>query len=331
MNIDKTDLRKVDLNLLVAFQVLVREKSVSRAAERLFLGQPAMSGALARLREIMQDEILVRTGRGMEPTAKALALYEQLAPALESIRTTLFARPVFDPATQSRTFHLGMRDWVESWLMPALLERIQTAAPQVRIAVRASDAQQGARMLDSDEMDLGVSVFPDGPAWQRREQLAAMGYRCVYDGKRLGLRSRLTLEQYLAHPHLVTPTQSDFRGPVDDELIGSSKRRNVIYATSRFAALPLILRRAAVIATVPEQSARQWADVFGLTSSPVPVRIAPFAISMIWHAKRDSDAGLQWLRAVVRDVVTSEMSNMSKADASKAGTPARNRRRRASL
>ena len=317
------DFRKLDLNLLVAFQVLVREKSVSRAAERLFLGQPAMSGALARLRDILEDQILVRTGRGMEPTTKALALYAQLTPALESIRTTLFEQPAFDPTTQSRTFHLGMRDWVETWLMPGLMARVQQAAPRVRIAVRASDAQLGARMLENDEMDLGISVFPDGPTWLRREQLAAMGYRCVYDGKRLGLRSPLTLEQYLAHPHLVTPMQTDFSGPIDDELVGRSKRRTLIYATARFAALPLILRRAAAIATVPDQAARQWADVFGLTSSPVPVRIAPFAISMIWHAKRDGDAGLDWLRAIVRDVVTREMNEVSRETA-----PIRKRRGR---
>lgn len=331
MTISENDFRKLDLNLLVAFQVLVREKSVSRAAERLFLGQPAMSGVLARLRETLQDQILVRSGRGMEPTAKALAVYAQLAPALESIRATLFEQPAFDPATQSRTFHLGMRDWVESWLMPGLIARVQQAAPRVRIAVRASDARLGARMLENEEMDLGVSVFPDGPSWQRREQLALMGYRCVYDRERLGLpagRRRgapapLTLEQYLAHPHLVTPTQTEFRGAVDDELVGRSKRRTVIYTTPRFAALPLILRRAAVIATVPEQAAQQWAEAFGLTSSPVPVRIAPFAISMIWHAKREGDAGLQWLRGVVRSVVESEMSGMPAK-----GAPAGKRRKR---
>jgi len=321
MAISENDFRKLDLNLLVAFQVLVREKSVSRAAERLFLGQPAMSGTLARLREVLQDDILVRTGRGMEPTTKALALYAQLTPALESIRATLLEQPAFDPATQSRTFHLGMRDWVETWLMPELMARVQLAAPRVRIAVRASDAHLGARMLQNEEMDLGVSVFSDGPPWQRREQLAAMGYRCVYDGHRLGLRSPLTLEEYLTHPHLVTPAQGNFRGPVDDELVGRGKRRTIIYTTSRFAALPLILRRAAVIATVPEHSAQQWADVFGLTSSPVPVRIAPFAISMIWHAKREGDAGLQWLRSVVRSVVESEMSKQT--------VPARKRRKRA--
>jgi DNA-binding transcriptional LysR family regulator len=324
MTITENDFRRLDLNLLVAFQVLVREKSVSRAAERLFLGQPAMSGTLARLRDVFQDEILVRTGRGMEPTTKALTLYAQLTPALESIRAAIFEQPAFDPATQSRTFHLGMRDWVESWLMPELMARVQQAAPGVRIAVRASDAQLGARMLENEEMDLGVSVFPDGPSWQRREQLAAMGYRCVYDGNRLGIRSPLTLEEYLSHPHLVTPTQTDFRGAVDDELVGRGKRRTVIYTTSRFAALPLILRRADVIATVPEQSAQQWAEVFGLTSSPVPVRIAPSAISMIWHAKRDGDAGLQWLCGVVRAIVESEMSEISKQAA-----PAKQRRRRA--
>lgn len=311
MIIDKNDFRRIDLNLLVAFQMLVREKSVSRAAERLLLGQPAMSAVLARLREVFQDEVLVRTGRGMEPTTKALALYARLTPALESIRTTLFEQPAFDPATQSRTFHLGMRDWVEIWLMPELMARVRQIAPRVQIAVRASDAQLGAPMLQNEEMDLGVSVFPDGPSWQRRERLAAMDYRCVYDGNRLGIGSPLTLEQYLAHPHLVTPTQANFRGKVDDELASRDRRRTVIYTTSRFAALPLILRRAAVIATVPEQSARQWVEVFGLISSPVPVRIAPFAISMVWHAKRDGDAGLQWLRGVVRDVVETEMSEIS--------------------
>jgi LysR family transcriptional activator of mexEF-oprN operon len=103
MTIGENDFRRLDLNLLVAFQVLVREKSVSRAAERMFLGQPAMSGALARLRDVFRDEILVRTGRGMEPTAKALAIYAQLTPALESIRATLFEQPAFDPATPRST------------------------------------------------------------------------------------------------------------------------------------------------------------------------------------------------------------------------------------
>jgi DNA-binding transcriptional LysR family regulator len=321
MTISESDFRKLDLNLLRAFQALVREKSVSRAAERLFLGQPAMSGALARLRDIFHDEILVRTGRGMEPTTKALALYSQLTPAMESIRTTLLEQPVFDPATQFRTFHLGMRDWVETWLMPELMARVQQVAPWVRIAVRASDARLGPGMLENEEMDLGVSVFADGPPWQRREQLGEMGYRCVYDGKRLGIGSPLTLEEYLAHPHLVTPTQTDFRGAVDDELVGHSKRRKVIYATSRFAALPLILRRTDVIATVPDQSARQWTEMFGLTSSAVPLRIAPFAISMIWHVKCEGDAGLQWLRGIVRDVVASEMGEITR--------PAKKRRGRA--
>ncbi|HEX4328908.1 MAG TPA: LysR family transcriptional regulator [Burkholderiales bacterium] len=313
MTIVENDFRKLDLNLLVALQVLVREKSVSKAAARLYLGQPAMSGTLARLRELLGDDILVRSGRGMQPTSRALALCAQLAPALESIRATLFEQPVFDPATQARTFHLGMRDWVESWLMPGLMARVQQAAPHVRIAVRASDAQQGARMLQEEEMDLGISVFPAGPAWQRRETLATMGYRCVYDGKRLRLRAPLTLEQYLAHPHLVTPAQADFHGAVDDELVGRRKRRSVIYTTPRFAALPLLLRRADLIATVPEQSARQWAEVFGLTVSPVPLRIAPFEISMIWHARRESDAGLQWLRSVVREVAAAEMRSLAPA------------------
>jgi len=321
MTISESDFRKLDLNLLRAFQALVREKSVSRAADRLYLGQPAMSGALARLRDIFHDEILVRTGRGMEPTTKALALHSQLAPAMESIRTTLLEQPVFDPATQFRTYHLGMRDWVEALVMPALLARVQEAAPWVQISVRASNPHEGAHMLANEEMDLGVSVFDDGPPWLRREQLAVMRYRCVYDGNRLGIGSPLTLEQYVAHPHLVTSTQTDFRDKVDAELAAQGKQRRVTYATARYGAMPLILRRADFIATIPEQSAQQWTEMFGLTSSVVPVQIPPFDLSMIWHAKRDGDAGIQWLRGIVRSVVARELVATS--------TPARKRRGRA--
>jgi len=313
MTIDERDFRGIDLNLLVVLHVLIRERSVSRAAERLFLGQPAVSGALARLRKLFDDELLVRTGHSMAPTTRALSLYAQLGPALETVRGTIVRQADFDPAVQQRVFRVGMRDWVESWLMPGLLEALPQLAPGVRIAVLASDASQGTRMLDSDDMDLGVSVFPPGPPWQRNERLTAMRYRCVYDGTRLALPSPLSLEDYLAHPHLVTPPQAEFHGVVDDELGGRKKRRTVLYTTTRLGALPFILKKAAVIATVPEQAAQAWSDAFGLTSSLVPVPIAPFELSMIWHAKRETDPGLQWLRGVIRSLVEVEMERMNGA------------------
>lgn len=316
MTISERDFRAIDLNLLVVFHVLVRERSVSRAAERLFLGQPAVSGALSRLRKIFNDELLVRTGRSMEPTTKALSLYAQLGPALEVVRGTLVGQADFNPAMQERIFRIGMRDWVESWLMPGLLEILLKVAPGVRIAVLASDASHGTRMLDSDDMDVGVSVFPSGPSWQRTEHLATMRYRCVYDGSRLGLPSPLSLENYLMHPHLVTPPQAEFHGLVDDELVGKKKRRTVLYTTTRLGALPFILKKTAVIATVPEQAAQCWSDAFGLMSSPVPVPIAPFALSMIWHAKRDSDPGLQWLLSIIRSLVNAEMDAIERSGAS---------------
>src|SRR6185503_3125801 len=108
-----------------------------------------------------------------------------------------------------------------------------------------------------------------------------MSYRCVYNGALVGTGSPLTLEKYLAYPHLLTPTQPDSRSAVDRELTGRNKRRTVICSTSRFAALPLILQRAAVIAIVPEQSALYWARTLGLSSWPVPVRFDPLTISMI--------------------------------------------------
>jgi DNA-binding transcriptional LysR family regulator len=311
MTISERDLRKIDLNLLVAFHVLVREKSVSRAAERLFLGQPAMSGALSRLREILQDELLVRTARGMEPTTKALAVHAQLAPALESIQAALFDQPRFDPATDSRTFTLGMRDWVEVWLMPVLLEHMQRAAPLVRIAVRASDLHRGTQMLENDEMDLGVSVFPEGPSWQRRERLATMPYLSVYDGRRLGLGAPIALDQFLSYPHLFTSPQGEFHGNIDEALVKLGRQRTVLYNTTRFGALPFLLKRVAVIATVPVMAAQRWAERFDLTVSPVPFELNPFELSLIWHGKRDGDPGLQWLIGVIREIVETELRETS--------------------
>lgn len=162
-------------------------------------------------------------------------------------------------------------------------------------------------MLEQDDMDLGVSVFPQGPSWQRNEHLKMINYRCVYDGKRLGLPSPLSLEEYLAYPHLVTPPKTEFHGVIDDELIGKRMSRNILYSTPLLAALPFILKKADVIATVPEQAAQFWSEAFGLTSSTVPVSIAPFALSMIRHAKRDDDQGLQWLMNIVRSLVKGEM------------------------
>ena len=321
MTISESDFRKLDLNLLRAFQTLVREKSVSRAAERLFLGQPAMSGALARLRDIFHDEILVRTGRGMEPTTKALALYSQLAPAMESIRTTLLEQPVFDPADPIRTFHLGMRDWVEAGDARRCWRASSGSAPWVQIAVRASNAPRGrahAGERGDGSRRLGVC---------RRSAMVAPGATCR-DGLPVHLRRQSSRHRVAADaraisrasaPCDVNPNRFPRQGRCRTGR--SQQTAESHYATARYGAMPLILRRADFIATIPEQSAQQWTEMFGLTSSVVPVRIPPFG-----HL---DDLARQARRRRRHSMVARNCSQRRGKGAGRDAEPAKKQRRRA--
>ncbi|WP_199065217.1 LysR family transcriptional regulator [Chitinimonas sp. BJB300] len=205
--IKEIDLRRVDLNLLVTLLVLLRERSVSRAAEKLYLGQPAVSAALARLRTLFDDPLLVRTAQGMVPTVKALELEAALKPALANIQSVLFEPTVFDPTKAERTFVLGMPDWIEICLMPRLFTRLQQLAPGLRIAVKTSDPFQVQAMLDQDEIALAIlpssSTFDSDTPPCYAQPLRKMGFACTYDPQQIGLALPLTLEQFLAFPHLL--------------------------------------------------------------------------------------------------------------------------------
>jgi LysR family transcriptional activator of mexEF-oprN operon len=302
-NINESDFRRADLNLLPVFGALLKERSVTRAAGRLYLGQPAVSAALVRLREMFKDELFLRTAKGMEPTARALELAERLGPALEIIHREMFGAPRFDPATAERTFRLGMPDSIEVALVPSLIERLRREAPGVRVAIRLAGHDQGARLLDDGEMDLGISRFTEVAGWHRQENLYREGYVCLFDGTRLGIRAPIGLEDYLARPHLLMSFAGDFEGVVDEALERLRLRRRVALSTTRFSALPFILKEIDAIATLPTSMARRCATAFHLTLSPTPIELETFTISMLWHGRHDRDPGHVWLREVVKSLV----------------------------
>lgn len=133
---NRNDLRRVDLNLLIVFETLMHERSVTRAAEKLFLGQPAISAALSRLRGLFDDPLFVRTGRSMEPSARAVEIFALLSPALDSISTAVSRAAEFDPATSTAVFRIGLSDDVEFALLPQLLKRLRAEAPGIVLVVR---------------------------------------------------------------------------------------------------------------------------------------------------------------------------------------------------
>ncbi|GIZ50443.1 LysR family transcriptional regulator [Noviherbaspirillum aridicola] len=298
MDIRENDFRKLDLNLLVAFLVLMRERSVSRAAERLHLGQPAVSGALARLREFFDDPLFVRTRSGMQPTSRAMQLESRLKPALLSIHQAVFEGMSFDPSRSEQTFVIGMPDWVEIWLAPRLFTAVRRAAPGVRLSIVNTDPFRAAEMLERGEMDLAVTPVQAVPAWCRQGPLRRMGYRCVFSSANAP-RAGLSLRAYLERTHLLVSYRGAFESAADEWLASRSLARRVVFATSRFGILPSLLEEDMTITTVPEMLAQSWRGLDGLRIAPCPVPLPEIALSQLWLATRDSEAPLRWLRETV--------------------------------
>ena len=300
MTIKENDFRKIDLNLLIAFTVLFREQSVSLAADKLHLGQPAVSGALSRLREMFDDPLFVRSGHRMQPTARAQSLHNELMPLLEQLQSALFQQAEFHPQQASATITLGMTDWMEMWLMPQLIPALRDAAPGLRLNVVASDPFTDAQRLEGGELDMAISVAQSSARWQEREILTTMPFVTLWHPDQLTVNAPLTLDEYIAKPHLLVTYREAATSQIDTLLAKQGHQRTVCYTTPHFAALPGLLRQMPALATVPAGLSESWQPTWGLKASPAPLELPPFEVAMLWHQRHNSDPALMWLRGFIR-------------------------------
>jgi LysR family transcriptional activator of mexEF-oprN operon len=313
MNINERDFRGLDLNLLLVLHALLKERNVTRAASRLFVGQPAVSGALKRLRHAFGDDLFVRTSHGMEPTPRALELAAAIGPLLGSVQQALSARPSFDPSTSERVFRIGLSDSLEVALMPELMQRLAQTAPKARVISRVSDRLRCAALLDSGEVELAVGVLQDVPAWQRRRSLFDWTFVCVFNPRHVRVRAkRIALAEYLRYPHVITSFDAGLSGFIDDRLKERGLARRVVFSSPHFATSPLIVRQMPAIATVPTFIAATWRDALELSVSPVPIDVPTYAVEASWTAANDGDAGLQWLIAELQASVATTGPSMRK-------------------
>ncbi len=298
MAIDHANLARLDLNLLVALDALLTERSVTRAADRVGLGQSAMSHNLARLRALFGDELLTRGSEGMRPTPRALALAEPVRAALAQVQALLSRDEAFDPRTAERTFRVGLPDSTEVLLVPALLARLCEEAPGVHLRLHNIDPLRLGDDLDADRLDLavGMGVFAQGQAHHKRRLLLTETYLCMFNAERTGVSAPITLEDYVRLPHVLTSLRPGERGVVDDALAKLGLQRTVVLTTPRFLAVPFLVARAPVVVTMHSRLARLFAAELGLSLSPPPVELQEVAVSLIWHASYDHDPAHAWLR-----------------------------------
>jgi len=306
MSIDHANLSRLDLNLLVAFDALMTERSVTRAASRVGLGQSAMSHNLARLRTLFGDELLTRGADGMRPTPRAMALADPVRMTLAQIQSAVLEREVFEPATAQRVFRIGLADSIEVAVIPTLIERLQEFAPGVSLRLRSTNRLSILEELETGVLDLGIGVFNEGQTHHKRRQLYTDSFLCLFSAEQLGLTPPISLQDYLRWPHVLTSLADDSRGAVDEVLAKQKLSRNIVMTTPGFLAVPFVVRRARVITTMPSRLARYFSETFGLVTSPVPVDLLSFTISLLWHASFDHDPGHQWLRQTVTGLVSED-------------------------
>lgn len=299
MTIDHIDLSRIDLNLLVALDALLSERSVTRAAARIGIGQSAMSSSLARLRRLFDDELLTRAPDGMRPTPRALALAEPVRAALRQVQAIVRREAAFDPATTERTFTVSLPDSTEVLLGPRLLGYLRAEAPGIRLLLRSVDRTHILEELDSDRVDLAIGFGFEGQTHHKQRLLYRDTYVCLFDAGQVGLVPPISLDDYLRFPHILTSLRETPHGVVDDALAKLGLTRTLALTTPRFLVVPFLVRAAPVITTMHARLATYFADALGLTVSAAPVVLEEVAVSMLWHASYDDEPAHRWLRQVL--------------------------------
>jgi DNA-binding transcriptional LysR family regulator len=294
----------LDLNLLVAFTALLEERHVTRAAHRLGLTQPAMSQSLARLRTMLKDPLLVRTKNGMMPTARAEAMREPLALALESIVRAIAPPVPFDPKVTARRWRLATSDYVELVLLPKLLPHLSTAAPRFDLRIVNHGAATNAELEDGK---LDLAIVPGAPETGGfyGQKLFDDRFVCVVRKDHPTVKSRLSLEQYVALPHLLVAPRGDGGGSVDIALARLGKRRRVAVQVPHFLVTPHLLVQTDLVITLAERVARTFTEMFGLRILAPPLELEGFSMSLVWHERAHGDPAHAWLRTVIAKLARS--------------------------
>ncbi|KYF55496.1 LysR family transcriptional regulator [Sorangium cellulosum] len=290
-------LASIDLNLLVVFDALLAEGSVTRAAARVGLSQSAMSHALGRLRALIDDPVLVRTPRGMIPTPRAQELAGPIREALAQIEATVARSPRFDPATARRSFSVATVDYVELILLPRLVQKLFADAPFVDLVARPYDSDLWGSM-ETGKVDLAIGMFPAVPAGFYRQRLLEEHYTCVVRRDHPVVRSKLTLKMYTSLPHALISPRGDGGGRVDEVLAEQGLSRRVALQIPHFLVAAHIVAQTDLVLTVPARIAQVFADMEALRVMKPPVELGGFSLDQVWHERQAKDPAHMWLRGI---------------------------------
>ncbi|MEH3087617.1 MAG: LysR family transcriptional regulator [Xylophilus ampelinus] len=294
-------IQDLDLHLLRAFDALLRERHVTRAAERLDMGQSSMSVSLAKLRELFGDELLTRSGGGWMPTELALLRWPRVQEAIAALERVL-EPPRFDPATAHCTFRLIVIDYIDLLMMPAVMRRIRREAPGVKLHVLQTNPHHFGEMMAAGELDLALTYFPGAPGYLKSRRLFSDRFLglCASDHPVHG--RALDAAGFCALPHVtIEPSSAQiYNVQIDAALEPFGLRRRVQMIKPSFLALPFVLETSDMVASVPARLARRMERMAAVAPFDLPLELPLFDVCMLWHPRTDHSPAHEWLRELMR-------------------------------
>lgn len=293
--IDHFNLRSFDLNLLIAFDALMKDRSVTKAAARLKVQQPALSHHLSALRLLLGDELFVRVGNYMQPTAKAEALADGVAQVLVGAQCLILAQDTFDPSSSDRIFQMGF-SCEELLILPELSERMQERAPNLRFMARRVGIGEIGSELDNGQLDVAVGCYPPGTTRYEHVQLFEQQLACCYNPALIDPPSGIDLDAYLAGRHVFVSQHDDIQGCIGSMLTNAGHRLNIVLGVPEYLTALAAAVSAPLLVTLPMQIAQRYASFFKLKTQRAPVELKLPPISLIWAKRSISDLATTWLR-----------------------------------
>lgn len=295
---------KIDLHLIRVLYTVLTERSVSRAALRLGMYQPAVSAALKRLRELAGDPLLVRSGGGMVPTAVALRMVGPAANILRSAEVMFSDARRFDPATSQHTFTLAASDYLDPWFLPQLVARVKSQAPSCRLEISplSADADYHHR-LSQGEVDVVVGNWPKPPEDLHLGRLFGDEVVCLVSKQHPAVRRGWDVDAWLQAEHVAPmPTHPGARGVIDGHLATLGLNRHITVRCPHFGSIPAMVASTLLVLTTGRQYCERYLDQLPVQILPCPVPFPRLMYYQLWHERTHASPAAVWLRDAVKSV-----------------------------
>lgn len=301
-------MKNQELNLLHIFDVIMTERSVTRAAAQLATTQPAVSNAISRMRDLWHDPLFIKSGRNIEPTAYAHSLWRRIRKPLLELNEAVNLH-YFDPASSHRQFKIAISDFAAELIWLPLIEHMQLYAPNIDIYAAPFSVEASHSQLKDAQIDLALGPLSEPDRSFRSLFLFQDDFILAMNQNHpLAKKGHITMDDFLAAKHLLVTSTHHASGIVDQILSNKGLSRRIATTVNHFSTAPKILQNTDLIAAIPRVIAGTAEYQSGLVLMPHPLAMQPFPIYLTWHARNDADSGLQWFKQLFVDTLSTQFN-----------------------